>query len=51
MVSAVADRTRALPARQVDAVVDATRVVGALIANTLAQIEPPVTMAMRMARA
>jgi len=44
MVSAVADRTRALPARQVDAVVDATRVVGALIANTLAQIEPPVTM-------
>ena len=29
---------------QVDAVVDATRVIGALIARTLVQLEPPVTM-------
>lgn len=31
-------------AGQVDAVVDATRVIGALIARTLVQLEPPVTM-------
>lgn len=30
--------------RQVDAVVDATRVVGALIAESLAELDPPLTM-------
>ena len=33
-----------VPAGQVDAVVDATRVIGALIARTLVQLDPPVTM-------
>jgi hypothetical protein len=31
-------------AGQVDAVVEGTRVIGALIARTLVQLEPPVTM-------
>jgi len=33
-----------VPAGQTDAVVDATRVVGALIAESLASVEPPVTV-------
>ncbi len=33
-----------VPAGQVDVVVDATRVIGALIARTLVQLDPPVTM-------
>lgn len=37
-------RRRAVPAAQVDVVVRASRLFGSLIAATLAQVEPPVTM-------
>ena len=37
-------RRRAVPAAQVDVVVRASRVFGSLIATTLAQVEPPVSM-------
>lgn len=37
-------RSARVPVRQVDAVVDATRTVGALIAESLAAVEPPITM-------
>jgi DNA-binding MarR family transcriptional regulator len=44
--SVAEEETRASDVRagQVDAVVEATRVIGALIARTLVQLEPPVTM-------
>ena len=37
-------RTERVPVQQVDAVVASTRTVGALIAESLAAVEPPITM-------